>query len=63
MEDVEISRRLKRLSRPLCLRHAVTTSGRRWDQRGAWRTIVLMWRLRWQYWRGVAPERLAGLYR
>jgi rSAM/selenodomain-associated transferase 2 len=63
MEDIEISRRLKRLGRPACLRARVTTSGRRWEQRGVWRTIVLMWRLRWGYWRGESPERLAKEYR
>ena len=40
----------RRFGRPACLRERVHTSGRRWDQRGAWRTIVLMWRLRWRYW-------------
>ena len=63
MEDIEISRRLGRLSPPLCLRQTVVTSGRRWDRRGPWRTIVLMWRLRLLYWLGVEPERLARLYR
>ena len=38
-------------------------SGRRWDGRGAWRTIMLMWRLRWLYWRGVSADRLAAAYR
>ncbi|HEY4775626.1 MAG TPA: TIGR04283 family arsenosugar biosynthesis glycosyltransferase, partial [Xanthobacteraceae bacterium] len=46
MEDVVLSRRLKRLTRPLCLSARVTTSGRRWDQQGWLRTVVLMWRLR-----------------
>ncbi len=63
MEDVELSRRLKRLGRPACLRERVTTSGRRWEQRGVWRTIALMWRLRWRYWRGESAERLAEAYR
>lgn len=63
MEDIELSRRLKRLARPACLRERVVTSGRRWEQRGVWRTIVLMWRLRWRYWRGEAPEALAQAYR
>ena len=63
MEDIEISRRLKRLGRPACLRARVCTSGRRWEQRGVWRTIVLMWRLRWRYWRGESPARLAEAYR
>jgi hypothetical protein len=63
MEDIELSRRLLRVSRPACLRVRVRTSGRRWEQRGVWRTIVLMWRLRWAYWRGVPAERLAEAYR
>ncbi len=63
MEDIEISRRLKRLGRPACLRACVQTSGRRWEQRGVWRTIVLMWQLRWRYWRGESPARLAEAYR
>ena len=53
----------RRLARPVCLTERVTTSGRRWEQRGVWRTIVLMWRLRWAYWRGVPAERLAEAYR
>ncbi|MCP5271361.1 MAG: TIGR04283 family arsenosugar biosynthesis glycosyltransferase [Burkholderiaceae bacterium] len=63
MEDIELSRRLRALGRPACLRAHVATSGRRWDERGAWRTIVLMWRLRWRYWRGAAPDALAREYR
>jgi len=63
MEDIEISRRLKRLGRPACLGARVCTSGRRWEQRGVWRTIVLMWRLRWRYWRGESAARLAQAYR
>jgi rSAM/selenodomain-associated transferase 2 len=63
MEDIDMSRRLLKLSRPACLHHKVVTSGRRWDARGAWRTIVLMWRLRFAYWRGTPPDRLAQWYR
>lgn len=63
MEDIELSRRLKRISRPLCLRERVTTSGRRWANRGTLATVVLMWRLRFAYWRGASPERLAERYR
>ena len=63
MEDVEISRRLRAIGRPACLRARVVTSGRRWDAHGAWRTIRLMWRLRWRYWRGESPQSLAEAYR
>jgi rSAM/selenodomain-associated transferase 2 len=63
MEDIELSRRLKCLGRPACLRARVSTSGRRWEQRGVWRTILLMWQLRWRYWRGESASRLAEAYR
>lgn len=63
MEDVELSRRLRAVGRPACLRARVTTSGRRWETRGVWRTIFLMWRLRWRYWRGAPAEALAEAYR
>ncbi len=63
MEDIELSRRLRAVSPPSCLREQVLTSGRRWEQRGVWRTIFLMWRLRWLYWRGTPAEQLAQAYR
>jgi rSAM/selenodomain-associated transferase 2 len=62
MEDIELSKRLKRIGPPACLRARVATSGRRWDRHGAWRTILLMWRLRLDYWRGVPAEQLAARY-
>ncbi|MES1936817.1 TIGR04283 family arsenosugar biosynthesis glycosyltransferase [Salinisphaera hydrothermalis] len=63
MEDIAISRRLKRLSRPVCLRARVVTSGRRWTGQGVARTVVLMWALRAAYACGVSPARLAQWYR
>ena len=63
MEDIELCKRLLRTGPPLCLPQRVVTSGRRWETRGVWRTMMLMWRLRWLYWRGVPAERLAGMYR
>jgi rSAM/selenodomain-associated transferase 2 len=63
MEDIELSRQLKRIGPPACLRARVCTSGRRWEQRGVWRTIFLMWRLRWRYWRGEPAARLAEAYK
>jgi rSAM/selenodomain-associated transferase 2 len=63
MEDIELSRRLGALGSPACLRARVTTSGRRWEARGVWPTIFLMWRLRWRYWRGASPHELAQAYR
>ena len=63
MEDIELCRRLRAHSRPACLRERVQTSGRRWDSRGVWRTVWLMWRLRWRYWRGESADSLAHAYR
>jgi rSAM/selenodomain-associated transferase 2 len=62
MEDIELSKRLKHSGPPVCLRARVTTSGRRWDTQGVWRTILLMWRLRFDYWRGVPVARLVSHY-
>lgn len=66
MEDIELSKRLKALGSQATfvpLSTPVFTSGRRWDEQGPWRTIILMWRLRWAYWRGVPADQLAALYR
>lgn len=63
MEDIELSRRLKRLGPPMALRAQVQTSGRRWLARGVWRTIALMWWLRLRYFFGASPTYLARLYR
>lgn len=62
MEDIALSARLKRASRPLSLRARVTTSGRRWRQNGVTRTILLMWRLRLAYFFGRDPADLALRY-
>lgn len=63
MEDIELSKQLIGHARPVCLKGPVQTSGRRWESRGVWRTIALMWRLRWRYWRGESAEQLAREYR
>jgi rSAM/selenodomain-associated transferase 2 len=62
MEDIELSRRLKRRGRIACLRQRVTTSARKWEGEGALRTITLMWALRLLYWAGVEPARLHRWY-
>lgn len=63
MEDVELCRRLKQISGPYCIAEPVITDSRRWETNGVWRTIWLMWRLRWHFWRGMSPEILAREYR
>ena len=62
MEDVALSTRLKRHGPPACLRERVTTSARRWERHGPWRTILLMWRLRAAYFLGADPSKLALRY-
>lgn len=62
MEDVELTRRLKRRGRQAALRLRVTTSARKWQTEGAVRTILLMWALRLLYLCGVAPARLHRWY-
>jgi hypothetical protein len=62
MEDIALSTALRQLGRPVCLAARVTTSGRRWEQHGVWRTIILMWWLRLRYFLGADPHRLALEY-
>ncbi len=62
MEDIALSKVLKRSGAPLCLRDKVATSARRWEQQGVWRTILGMWRMRLAYWSGADPAKLAALY-
>lgn len=63
MEDIEISKRLRRERWPHCLPQRITSSGRRWESRGVWSTIALMWRLRLQYFLGTPAEQIARRYR
>ena len=62
MEDIAMTKRLKRIGPPLCIAAPVATSGRRWERHGVTRTILLMWRLRFAYFLGVNPARLARSY-
>ena len=62
MEDIELSERLRALSPPACIAEPVHTAGRRWDERGFWRTVLLMWRLRAAYALGEQPAALARRY-
>jgi rSAM/selenodomain-associated transferase 2/rSAM/selenodomain-associated transferase 1 len=62
MEDIELSSRLLKISRPACLRQRVRTSARKWETGGVWRTILLMWHLRLAYFFGTKPTDLALAY-
>jgi len=62
MEDIELSRRLKRLCTPECPRVTLATSARRWRHHGWLKTVLAMWRFRFRYWSGATPETLARDY-
>ena len=62
MEDVAFTRALKDRGRVARLRARVTTSARRWQRDGPLRTVLLMWWLRFLYWRGVPPAELKRRY-
>lgn len=62
MEDIALSKLLRRHSRPLRIAQAVQTSGRRWEARGVWRTVLLMWWLRLRYFLGASPAHLLRVY-
>lgn len=63
MEDIELSKKLKKISPYACVKNTIITSSRRWEQRGILPTVLLMWRLRFLYWLGVSADKLAGQYR
>ena len=62
MEDIALCKMLKKYGRPLCLRQRVITSSRRWEEKGLFRTVLLMWFLRFAYFLKADPKRLAKLY-
>jgi len=62
MEDIVLSKRLKRAGKPYCVRLRLITSSRRWETRGIFHTIVLMWWLRLLFALGASPGQLARWY-
>ena len=62
MEDIALCKKLKKISLPICLKDKVISSGRRWEQNGIYRTLLLMWTLRLRYFFGADPKTLAFLY-
>jgi len=62
MEDIALSKALKKITRPICLKAKVVSSGRRWESNGIFKTILLMWSLRLRYFLGSDPQTLALLY-
>lgn len=62
MEDLAVSKRLKKIVPPICSSGRVLASSRRWERDGIWRTIALMWFLRSAYHLGADPDWLAKIY-
>jgi rSAM/selenodomain-associated transferase 2 len=62
MEDVEISKRLRMLTKADCDGPVLYTSARRWQKHGWAKTVLLMWQLRLMYWWGISPETLVKKY-
>lgn len=63
MEDIALSRTLRRLARPVCIHQPpLQASSRRWEEHGILRTVYLMWRLRLAFALGAAPADLARRY-
>jgi rSAM/selenodomain-associated transferase 2 len=62
MEDIAMSKILRRTGKPLCLWHRVLTSSRRWEKNGILRTVLQMWLQRLAYFLGVNPRHLARCY-
>ena len=62
MEDIAISKALKRLTRPVAIKQHAIASGRRFEARGVFTLILVMWGLRIAYWAGADPDTLARCY-
>ena len=63
MEDIELSNRIKKLSRPSLIKGLAITSARRWEKYGFFKTILLMRFLRILYFLGVNDKFLANIYK
>ena len=62
MEDIHLSKRLRKISSPVCLSDTIITSSRRWESNGIYKTILLMWYLRLAYFFGMPVSKLAKIY-
>lgn len=62
MEDIELSKRLKKVSRPIVFDERVVCSARKWRKNGVIKTVLTMWLLRAGYFFGASPERLRAIY-
>ena len=62
MEDVEVSKRMRKLERPVCCTSRIGTSIRRWEAGGVFKTVFRMWSYRIKYFFGASPDSLYSEY-
>lgn len=62
MEDIAISKQLRRIQQPCCLHATVSVSTRYWETHGTIKSILSMWFLRAAYAFGASPNWLKSLY-
>jgi rSAM/selenodomain-associated transferase 2 len=62
LEDLALSRAMRRRGRVAALRQRLRTSARRWQRHGIVHTVALMWWIRGLYFLRVSPEWLARIY-
>lgn len=63
MEDYELWKRLGKLGKRSLIPLSATTSVRKWEKHGIWRTTLIHQTIMWLYLLGVSPERLARWYK
>jgi len=63
MEDYELAARMKRMGKTIVLPQKVTTSGRRFLDKGVLRTAFINWSIITRYRFGASTDDLAALYR
>jgi rSAM/selenodomain-associated transferase 2 len=62
MEDLEFVRRIKNISKGVEIESPIQTSVRRFEKAGILKTFFTMWVLRFFYYLGMPPEKLARYY-
>jgi rSAM/selenodomain-associated transferase 2 len=62
MEDIELTNRLSKICKPACIPKKLTTSSRRWEEKGILKTMLLMWYLRIRYATGTSADLLVKKY-
>ncbi|MBS1788609.1 MAG: TIGR04283 family arsenosugar biosynthesis glycosyltransferase [Acidobacteria bacterium] len=62
MEDIALFNEMKRQGKVTVLNDRVEISPRRWLKFGVWRTVMLMYLLRFGYWLGIDPVTLKRFF-